>query len=216
MQPVPLSDTSILIPIGSSIDFEVNRRVHMLAAALTNDSPLGIVETVPAYASLVVHYDPLLLTQPQALDWINTRIDVLYSAATEHRPTKQIDIPVRYGAEYGQDLEFVARHCQMGVEDVIRLHSQVIYTVYMIGFTPGFAYLGRLPDALMTPRLETPRAIVRAGTVAIAGSQTAVYPVDSPGGWRLIGHTQLAPFDPRRDHPFLFAPGDTIRFVPDA
>jgi KipI family sensor histidine kinase inhibitor len=214
MNPVPLSDSSVLIPIGDGIDLEINRQVHLLAAALSIDLLPGIGETVPAYASLVVHYDPLMRTQAEVLDWINTRRNVAEAAGS--RPSKRIEIPVRYGSEGGEDLEFVAEHCQLGVQDVIRLHSQTIYTVYMMGFTPGFAYLGKLPDALIIPRLETPRTRVRAGTVAVAGSQTAVYPVDSPGGWRLIGHTDLAPFDARRENPFLFAPGDSVRFVPDA
>jgi len=214
MQPVPLSDTSVLIPLGDSIDLETNRRVHLLAAAMARATLPGIVETVPGYASLVVHYDALVLEQADVLEWIVPLLDATVSS-TLH-PPRQVEVPVSYGGEYGEDLEFVADHCHLGVEDVIRLHTQTIYTVYMMGFTPGFAYLGRLPDALITPRLETPRTHVRAGTVAIAGSQTAIYPVDSPGGWRLIGHTSLLPFDPQRELPFLFAPGDTIRFVPDA
>jgi KipI family sensor histidine kinase inhibitor len=169
---------------------------------------------VPGYCSLVVHYDPLQLTYAQVLDWVSMHSQTADAAAL--RPPKQVEVPVHYGADYGEDIEFVAQHCGMRVEDVIRLHSQTTYNVYMMGFTPGFAYLGRLPDALITPRLETPRTRVRAGTVAVAGSQTAIYPVDSPGGWRLIGHTSLAPFDPQREPPFLFAPGDMVRFVPDA
>jgi KipI family sensor histidine kinase inhibitor len=106
--------------------------------------------------------------------------------------------------------------CGVSMAEVIRLHSATVYTVYMMGFTPGFAYLGKLPEALHVPRLSVPRSRVPAGAVAIAGAQTGVYPVDSPGGWRLIGHTRLALFDPRRDPPFLLAPGDTVRFTPDA
>jgi KipI family sensor histidine kinase inhibitor len=120
---------------------------------------------------------------------------------------------VQYGGPYGLDLEFVADYHKIRVEDVIRIHSGQIYTVYMMGFTPGFPYMGKLDDALATPRLETPRTHVPAGTVAIAGSQTGIYPIDSPGGWRLIGHTSLRLFNPESESPFLLAPGDEVRFT---
>jgi KipI family sensor histidine kinase inhibitor len=120
---------------------------------------------------------------------------------------------VRYGGEYGIDLEEVARQLRLQVSEVIRIHSEKIYTVYMMGFTPGFPYLGKLDDALVMPRLETPRTRVPAGTVAIAGSQTGIYSVTSPGGWRLIGWTSINLFDPHSDSPFLFSPGDEVKFI---
>ena len=126
---------------------------------------------------------------------------------------RQIEVPVRYGGEYGVDLKWVADHRGLQVEDVIRIHSQKTYRVYMMGFTPGFPYMGKLDDAIVTPRLETPRTRVPAGTVAIAGSQTGIYPIDSPGGWRLIGHTSLRLFDPTSESAFLFSPGDEVRFI---
>jgi len=120
---------------------------------------------------------------------------------------------VRYGGDLGPDLESVASHCGLRVEDVIRIHSEKTYTVYMMGFTPGYPYMGKLDDALIMPRLETPRTHVPAGTVAIAGSQTGIYSIESPGGWNLIGWTPLKLFDPESDSPFLFAPGDEVKFV---
>ena len=209
---IHLSDSSILLPLGDSIDPETNRRVHALAAALALDSLPGVSETVPGYTSLVVHYDPLVLTHTQVTDWLSAHAEI--AAETSARPARKIEIPVQYGGEYGLDLDSVAAHCHLSPAEIIRLHSETEYTVYMMGFTPGFAYLGRVPAALVTPRLETPRTRVRAGTVAIAGEQTGIYPVDSPGGWRLIGHTDLLPFDPLREPPFLFAPGDSVRFTP--
>jgi KipI family sensor histidine kinase inhibitor len=120
---------------------------------------------------------------------------------------------VRYGGEYGTDLDFVADYHGRNAKDVIRIHTSGTYTVYMMGFTPGFPYMGKLDAAIVTPRLETPRTRVPAGTVAIAGFQTGIYPIDSPGGWRLIGHTSLQLFDPEAEAPFLFFPGDEVRFV---
>jgi KipI family sensor histidine kinase inhibitor len=123
---------------------------------------------------------------------------------------------VRYGGEDGPDLQAVASHHHISAREVVRIHADRDYTVFMMGFTPGFAYMGRLDDAIATPRLETPRTRVAAGSVGIAGAQTGVYPIDSPGGWRLIGRTSLRLFDPAADSPFLFSPGDTARFVIEA
>jgi KipI family sensor histidine kinase inhibitor len=212
LHPYPLSDSAILLSLGEGIDPAINRRVHLLAAALALDPLPGVIETVPGYASLVVHYDPLVLTHAQVVEWLSTRLDS--ASETASRPTKTVEVLVQYGGEYGLDLEFVAEYHHLSPAEVMRLHSETEYTVYMMGFTPGFAYMGKLPAALVTPRLETPRTHVRAGTVAIAGEQTGIYPVASPGGWRLIGYTSLLPFDPLREPPFLFAPGDTVCFVP--
>ena len=122
-------------------------------------------------------------------------------------------MPVQYGGAHGTDLDFIASHHHISVREVISLHTGREYTVYMMGFTPGFAYMGKLDDMLATPRLETPRIHVAAGSVGIAGSQTGIYPIDSPGGWRLIGRTSLPLFDLLADTPFLFSPGDTVQFV---
>lgn len=207
---VPLGDSSMLVKLGGDIDISVNRRVHALANLVETSSIPGMIETVPAYATLLVQYDPLVVSFTQVRDFLRERFSQLEAAAT--RNPGRVDVPVRYGGEYGIDLESVARHLHLKGEDVIRLHSEKIYTVYMMGFTPGFPYMGKLDDALVMPRLETPRTRVPAGTVAIAGSQTGVYPITSPGGWQLIGWTPLKIFDPNSDTPFLFAPGDEVKF----
>ncbi len=208
---LPLGDSAMLVQWGNDMDFEVNQRVHALAN-LIEASPLhGIIESVPAYATLLVHYDPLVVSFAKVRDFLRERLSQAQAAAA--RSPKRIEVPVRYGGEHGIDLEAVARHLRLRVEEVIRLHSDRLYTVFMMGFTPGFPYLGKLDDALVVPRLETPRTRVRAGTVAIAGRQTGIYPLDSPGGWRLIGWTPLTLFDPRAESPFLFAPGDEVKFV---
>jgi KipI family sensor histidine kinase inhibitor len=125
-----------------------------------------------------------------------------------------VEIPTFYGGTYGPDIEFVAAHSGLSVDDVIARHSEMTYTVYMLGFAPGFAYLGGLPEELVAPRLPTPRQAVPAGSVGIAGAQTGVYPIETPGGWRLIGRTLIALFDPTADPPALLRPGDRVRFAP--
>lgn len=209
-----MGDSAVLVQLGEEIDLTVNRSVHLLAS-LIDAAPLGgIIETVPAYRTLLVHYDPLALTDSQLLEWLHGKLEQIQHANT--KKPRQIIVPVQYGGEYGVDLAFVANYHHLSVEEVIRIHSGATYIVYMMGFTPGFPYMGKLDDAIVTPRLETPRTRVPAGTVAIAGSQTGIYPIDSPGGWQLIGHTPLQLFDPQADSPFLFSPGDEVRFVVDS
>jgi inhibitor of KinA len=208
---LPLGDSSLLIQLGEEIDFTVNQRVHALANLIHGASIQGIIETVPAYATLLVHYDPLILSFTQLQKYLRTKIGLVEETA--HRKPRRVEVPVRYGGEHGRDLESVAVKLHLSAADLIRLHSETTYTVYMMGFTPGFPYMGKLPQELVMPRLETPRTRVPAGTVAIAGLQTGIYSIDSPGGWHLIGWTPLKLFDPESDSPFLFAPGDEVRFI---
>lgn len=207
----PLGDSSLLVQFGSDIDIPINQRVHALASFLEASPFDGMIETVPAYATLLVQYDPLTVSFTQVGDFLREKM----SQAEEDtfRKPRQVQVPVRYGGEFGVDLDSVARHLRLQVEEVVRLHSGKLYTVFMMGFTPGFPYMGKLDDALVMPRLETPRTRVPAGTVAIAGSQTGIYPIASPGGWHLVGWTPLQLFDPNSETPFLFAPGDEVKFV---
>ena len=210
---VPLGDSALLVQLGDEIDLTLNQRVHALAA-LINTSPLeGVIETVPAYATLLIHYDPLILSFTQVRNYTRERMAQLRDR--ESRKPRRVNVPIKYGGQFGVDLDSVARRCQLQIEDVIRIHSQKIYTVFMMGFTPGFPYMGKLDEAISVPRLERPRTRVPAGTVAIAGSQTGVYPIDSPGGWQLIGWTPLQLFNPESESPFLFSPGNEVKFVPD-
>jgi KipI family sensor histidine kinase inhibitor len=208
---VPLGDAALLIQLGDEIDITVNQRVHALAAILDASPIEGFIETVPAYGTLILHYDPLILTYAKISKWVRATLDQVED--TKLSKPRQIRVPVRYGGEFGVDLELVASNCGLSVEDVIRLHSARTYTVYMMGFTPGFPYMGKLDGAIVTPRLLTPRTRVPAGTVAIAGSQTGIYPIASPGGWRLIGWTSLEIFDLDAESPFLFSPGDEVKLV---
>jgi KipI family sensor histidine kinase inhibitor len=208
-----LGDSSILVHFGDDIDLALNLRVHALDARLQSSQsrPDGILEFVPAYATLLIHYDPLVLTWEQVTGWLQDEMAVTEEAAA--RKPRRIEVPVRYGGERGPDLGFVASIHHTTPAGIIQLHTGRDYTVFMMGFTPGFPYMGRLDEALATPRLETPRTHVPAGSVGIAGAQTGIYPIDSPGGWRLIGHTSLTLFDLSASEPFLFAPGDTVRFL---
>jgi inhibitor of KinA len=208
----PLGDCALLVELGDKIDPAINQRVHALNAFLQTLSIAGIVETVPAYCTLLVHYDPLILTFNQVTHWVRDRLTRL-DDSFQRRP-RRLEIPVQYGNASGPDLEAVAVSKKISIADVIRIHSEREYTVYMMGFTPGFPYLGILDERLIMLRLETPRTLVKAGTVAIAGSQTGIYPLDSPGGWHLIGWTPLKLFDPTSDSPFLFTPGDVVKFTP--
>jgi inhibitor of KinA len=209
---VPLGDSALLVHLGEEIDLVTNRRVHALAALIDRSSLEGVIETVPAYATLSIHYDPLLQTYKSLSELVASKLDQADALALNK--ARLIEVPVQYGGEYGVDLALVAEYHRMRVEDVIRIHSSKTYTIYMMGFTPGFPYMGKLDDVIVTPRLETPRTHVPAGTVAIAGSQTGIYPIDSPGGWRLIGHTSLQLLDLTSETPFLFSPGDEVRFLP--
>ena len=208
----PLGDSALLVELGDKIDSTVNQRVHALNALLQTKNIAGIVETVPAYCTLLIHYDPLVLTFDQVTLWVRDKLTQVDDSL--NRKPRQLEVPTRYGGASGPDLEAVAVSKGISAADVVRIHSQREYTVYMMGFTPGFPYLGTLDERLIMPRLETPRTLVKAGTVAIAGSQTGIYPLDSPGGWHLIGWTPLKLFDPTRESPFLFAPGDIIKFIP--
>jgi len=200
----------VIVEFGDSISPEINRRVRVMTMALDREEPHGMVEVIPAYRSLMIVYDPLQIDLPRLrtlLDRLERQMD-----EAEVQPRRLVEIPVLYGGEYGPDIEMVAVTHELTVEQVISIHSGTLYLVYMIGFTPGFAYLGGLPEALHTPRLATPRPRVAAGSVGIANDQTGIYPLESPGGWRLIGRTPLRLFDPSRKDPFLYQAGDLIRF----
>lgn len=207
-----LGDRGLLIELGAGIDPAVNRRVKRLHRAIARERLHGVVETVPAYASLLVVFDPLQAA-PEALKrQIAGMCDFEDESVAEQRAV--VEVPVVYGGEAGPDLDAVAAYHDLSVEDVIGLHTGTVYRVYMIGFTPGFPYMGELPEALDTPRRDTPRTHIPKGSVAIAQRQTGIYPVVSPGGWQIIGCTPLALFDSRKAPPSLLTMGDAVRFIP--
>lgn len=208
----PLGDSALLVELGDEINPALNQRVHALNTLLQTKAITGILETIPAYSTLLIHYDPLILTFDQITHWVRDKMTQLNDSF--HRTPRRLEVPLRYGGASGPDLETVAASKNISPADVIRIHSQREYTVYMMGFTPGFPYMGSLDERIIMPRLQTPRTLTRAGTVAIAASQTGIYPLDSPGGWHLIGWTPLKLFDPISETPFLFSPGDVVKFIP--
>ncbi len=208
----PVGDAALLVEFGEAIDPAINRRVLASAQRLEQVRLPGVGDIVPTYRSILIHYDSLVLSWEAVVAWVRTQ-----AASIGPQPSvsgRRVEIPVVYGGASGPDLDFVAHTHAISAEEVVRLHSSVDYIVYMMGFMPGFPYLGGLPPELETPRLETPRTRVPAGSVGLAGKQTGIYPLDSPGGWRIIGHTSVKLFEPALDPPALLAPGDRVRFVP--
>lgn len=209
---LPLGDAAITVEFGNKVDPALNERVIAFADCLRAQGWPGLLDIVPTYRSVTIHVDPLCLDvmtlSDRLLQLCPTFSQPRTSSGTQHR------IPVSYGGEWGPDLEDVAAFANLSVTEVIRLHASAQYRVYMLGFSPGFPYLGTVPEPLAMPRLATPRTTVPAGSVGIAGSQTGIYPTSTPGGWRVIGRTPVALYRPANSKPFLLSPGDLVRFEP--
>ena len=209
----PSGDTMLLVEWEQVVDPVVNQRAIALAARLQGRVGHLVRDIVPGYCSLGVHFDPLLtdiVALERAIDEEarQVRDDEVPPDATV------VEIPVRYGGVEGPDLESVAEWAGCTMDDVIARHASGTYRVYMLGFVPGFAYMGRVDPSIAAPRHRVPRERVPAGSVGIAGAQTGVYPVATPGGWRIIGQTDTVMFDASRPTPNLVRPGDSVRFVP--
>jgi KipI family sensor histidine kinase inhibitor len=203
----------LLVELEAAIDPVINERAILLAERIRERNARGVRDVAPGYATVGVHYDPLqtdLAALEQAIQDEFASLVSLDSIADR----AIIEIPVHYGGAGGPDLDAVAAHAGCSTADVIERHCRRTYRVYMLGFVPGFAYMGRVDPSIVMPRHRVPRERVPAGSVGIAGLQTGVYPVDSPGGWQLIGHTETVMFDANRDRPSLLAAGDLVRFVP--
>lgn len=212
----PLSETALTIEWGNSIDEAIRQQV-VHANDLLNQNPFaGFIETVPAYTTLTVYYQPELIVEENdsSFSFVKNYIEALLVKAPDKEIQKGniIAIPVCYDVEFGYDLEFVAETNGLSKEEVIDLHQQKEYTVYMMGFLPGFAYMGSVDDAIATARKSMPRSLVEAGSVGIAGKQTGIYPLSSPGGWQIVGRTPYCLFDLQKTDPFLFKTGDAVQF----
>jgi KipI family sensor histidine kinase inhibitor len=207
---LPAGDKAVVVEYGNEISEECNKRVLNLYSALKRQDVTGITSIIPTYRSLLIKYEPLKLTVDD-LTALIAKSDM--STSVEKFKPKVIEIPVAYGGDFGPDLEFVAEYHNMTPEEVIKIHTGSAYRIYMLGFTMGFAYLGGMSEKIATPRLEKPRTEIPAGSVGIAGSQTGIYPVTSPGGWRLIGKTPVKLYDPHREKPILLEAGNYIKFV---
>lgn len=209
---LPLGDAAITVEFGNEIDPAVNERAIAFAGTLRAHIWGGVLDVVPTYRSVTIHVDPLRLDLNTLTDRLLQLPPTLSPYATSSG--RHHTIPLLYGGEWGPDLEAVAAFAKMSVAEVVRLHSSVLYRVYMLGFSPGFPYLGLVPEPLAMPRLATPRTSVPAGSVGLAGNQTGIYPTSTPGGWRLIGRTPLTLYRPNGSTPFLISPGDLVRFEP--
>ncbi len=200
-----------MVELGDAIEPQVNARAHALHASLVAVSPPGLIESVPAYVSLTLYHDPATLPRADLQRIIGERLAAL---PTHVGPAGQTHIiPVSYGGEDGPDLDSVAAETGLTAAQVTAEHAAGSYRVYLVGFSPGFPYLGLTPERLQVKRLATPRTRVPAGSVALAGRQTGIYPAATPGGWRLIGRTGWRFFNPARQPPARLQPGDLVRFV---
>ena len=208
----PAGDRALLVQFEQKISEEVNDRVHGLMDAVQKAGIAGVGEMIPSYAALLIFYDPEEINYPG----LKGEIEGLLSMAggKSEGGKRLLHIPCCYGSHFGPDLADMEKLTGLSREEIIKIHSGVDYRVYMLGFLPGFVYLGGMDERLKAPRLATPRVAIPKGSVAIGGSQTGVYPLQSPGGWRIIGSTPVEFFDPTREEPALCRAGDVIRFIP--
>jgi len=204
-------DTALVVEFGDQVDRTISDRVIGLADAVATRAIPGVVELVPTFRSLMIHYDPLRISYADLEAAVAPLLDEI--GAVRHHG-RRFTLPVAYGGEFGPDLEEVAERTGIPPAEVIRLHTAVAYHVYAIGFLPGYSYMGDGPQELSLPRRETPRLRVPMGSVSIAFRQVGIYSLESPGGWHLLGRTPVRLFDTRRETPVLFAPGDEVRLEP--
>ncbi|NWG11525.1 5-oxoprolinase subunit PxpB [Candidatus Bathyarchaeota archaeon] len=210
---LPFGDTALVVEFGNVISLEINAKVIALSEAVQKAEIEGVEEFVPTYRSLLVRYNPLKTSYEQLVFCIKDIEKVLKEPSAQVKG-RRITIPVVYGNRYGPDLAYVAQFHRLSEEQVIKLHSDREYRVYMIGFVAGFPYLGKVPDEIATPRLETPRLRVPAGSVGIAEKQTGIYPCEAPGGWQIIGRTPINLFNLLQQPPALLKSGDIVKFKP--
>ena len=209
---IPNGDRSLLLRFGDSISESMVRRVIGLGIWVEDEEIVGVLDVVPAFASLMIHFDPDIVEMEEVSRILADKIN--FSTQIDIDPGPILEIPVCYHPSVAPDLEEVARHCEMSQEEVIQRHSASTFRVYMLGFIPGFVYLGGMDDALSCPRRASPRVSVPKGSIGIAGNQTAIYSLESPGGWQIIGRTPISFFDLNRDPPFRAKHMQEIRFTP--
>ncbi len=222
----PLGDAAVTIEFANRIDPDTHRRVQALARYLERNRFPGMIEYVPSFSSITVFYNPVevrrmlpaeeksgeMLSFDLVSGWLRQAVATMKD--TDTQPPRIVEIPVCYGGEFGPDLPEVAKYLGLSVDEVVDIHSSADYTVYMIGFAPGFPYLGGMPERIATPRRPSPRLSIPAGTIGIGGQQTGIYPIETPGGWQLIGRTPVRLFRPDRNPPSLLMAGDIVRFRP--
>ena len=207
-------DTSVAVVFGNEISKDIHLKIRAFDELLKDEAIEGIYETVPTYCTLMIHYAPEIIRYGELESRLSKLLEVLEVSGKAQRISSVVmEIPVLYGGEYGPDLEYVAEYNHLTPDEVIKIHQEPEYLIYMLGFTPGFPYMGGMDERIATPRLQTPRVLIPAGSVGIAGKQTGIYPLDSPGGWQLIGRTPVKLYDADRDTPILLDAGLHVKFV---
>lgn len=218
-----LGDAALIVQLGEGIHPSIHKRVRSLQLSLENQPFKGFMEAVPSYNNITIYYNPFVVYQAYpdktgatSFQKVSTFLQKLVANLNEHNQLKEpiVSIPILYGGQWGPDLVDVAQHNGLTPDEVIQLHTSEDYLVYMIGFAPGFPFLGGMNQRIATPRKETPRLAIPTGSVGIAGEQTGVYPVETPGGWQIIGRTPLDLFLPQHSPPTLLQSGDKVRFLP--
>lgn len=219
IQFIPLSECAVLLSFGNTIDNAIHEKL-MQAKKITEENPfIGFIETVPAYNSLTVFYNPKEVNKvaetisASVIHQLKQIIETAEQSSVQKITESTITIPVCYEEEYGIDLNELSAQLKLSIKEIIELHTKQLYKVFMIGFTPSFPYMGILDEQLFTKRKAQPRISVEPGSVAIAGNQTGIYPLSTPGGWNIIGKTPLKLFDQQKENPFLLKAGDTIQFT---
>lgn len=216
----PQGDCCLMVEFGQRIDRETNLRARALAQYLVDHPLPGVLDVVPAFTTVAIHYRPEAYAEAEGpespYDRLVARVEEVLKKGVERKApvSRDVEIPVCYGGEFGPDLEEIARTRKLAPDEVVAIHSQSPHVVYMLGFAPGFPYIAGLDERLAMPRRATPRLKIPLGTIAIAGSQSVVYSIETPGGWNLIGRTPLGVFTPEVDPPCLLRAGDAVRFVP--
>ena len=209
----PVGDRAISIDFGQVIDPTINRHIRQTIERIKELQLDGIIELVPTYCALLVEYDAMLYSYSEICNIIEPTLEEGMANTTNELVTV-VEVPTVYGGEFGPDLSFVASHNHLSEDEVISIHSGTDYLVYMLGFIPGFTYLGGMDPRIATPRLSSPRTLIPAGSVGIAGEQTGTYPSDSPGGWQIIGRTPVTMYDMSKAQAALLKAGDYVRYVP--
>lgn len=209
----PVGDRAISIDFGQVIDPTINRHIRQTIERIKELQLDGIIELVPTYCALLVEYDAMLYSYSEICNIIEPTLEEGMTNTTNELVTV-VEVPTVYGGEFGPDLRFVASHNHLSEDEVISIHSGTDYLVYMLGFIPGFSYLGGMDSRIATPRLSSPRTVIPAGSVGIAGEQTGTYPSDSPGGWQIIGRTPVTMYDMSKAQAALLKAGDYVRYVP--
>ena len=205
-------DSALVIEFGNEISVDINKKIRKMMDDIKKENIDGIVELVPTYCSLLINYDVLKIDYNTLVEKLKTFLNNDLETA-EREEVTLVEIPTLYNDEFGPDLSYVAEHNKLSKEEVIKIHTGTDYLVYMLGFMPGFTYLGGMSEKIATPRLESPRLQIYPGSVGIAGKQTGMYPSMSPGGWRIIGRTPLKLYNPDSDTPVYISSGDYVRYV---